>query len=210
MKERRSSPPPALVPIPPGAPRPSVSGAGVTNLLLREPRKGFYTMVALHEFIQYEIDGGSQTERNERFVTPLCAVAMSLDTLASLPDDGARGRLVELGGEAIKRLTRKSDRLALHGNTFVALLRRTLAKRAREFYASHVIGAIVEITKEAGCFTTASFGISSLTEHLVRSPEDMIQKAFVALDLAKRAGPGSVRVYDLREMAREADGAGGP
>ncbi len=198
MKERRDTPPPEVL-----APEFAVDGStppGNPNVL-RDPRTGFYTMAALHEFIRYEIDGGAQTERNERFVSPLCAVAISIDALASLPDDLARGRLIELTGDSIRRITRRSDRLARHGNDFVALLRRTLAKRARENYAPHVTGQVVEITREAGCFTTLSFGIASLTEHLVRDPDDMVRKAFAALDHARKAGPGSVRMYDLREMS---------
>jgi GGDEF domain-containing protein len=100
--------------------------------------------------------------------------------------------------EAIGRITRRSDRMAREGDDLVALLRRTLAKRAREFYAVNTARLVAEATAEAGCPATVSFGIASLTEHLVRSPEDMMEKAFQALAAARRAGPGSVVVYDLR------------
>jgi GGDEF domain-containing protein len=180
------------------------SGAGgpaqSDEVVLRDPRSGLYTLAAIREFIRYEIDGGAQTEVNERFVTPVCAVAMAVDALGSMPE-GRRDVLLDVTAQAIKRITRRADRVAKEEDGFVVLLRRTLSKSAREHYAPNVTGTVVEATREAGCFTTLSFGISSLTEHLVRDPEDMIKKAYVALGFAKRRGPGSVIVYDLREMA---------
>jgi GGDEF domain-containing protein len=200
VKDRRKTPPPE--PLPPEFEKSGKEGAaGIPGAhLLRDPRTGIYTMVALLEFIRYEIDGGTQTERNEQFVSPLCIAAISLDALPALKDEAARTRVVEASGEAIKRITRRSDRLARHGSDFVVLLRRTLAKRAREFYAPNVAGAVAEYTREASCFTTLTIGISSLTEHLIRDPNDMVKKAFVALDFAKKQGPGSMRIFDLREM----------
>jgi GGDEF domain-containing protein len=173
-----------------------------STLQLRDPKTGLYTVAALAEFIRYEIDGGAQTAVNESFVTPVCAVAISLDALAATTE-GRRENMLDVTALAITRITRRSDRLAREGNDFVALLRRTLAKGARDHYAPKLMGAAVEATREASCFTTLSFGIASLTEHLVRDPDDMIKKAYVALDFAKRKGPGSVVVYDLREMAAE-------
>lgn len=198
MKERRKSAPPERIPTP------STEGgdparAPASNQL-RDPRTGLYTMGAIHEFIRYEIDGGSQTELNERFVTPVCAVAIGIDALASLPNETARVQLVEVTGQALRQITRKADRLARQENDFVALLRRTLSGRAREFYAVHVSAAIGHATQEAGMPTTLSFGIASLTEHLIRDPEDMVRKALAALDIARQKGAGTVKVYDLREM----------
>jgi GGDEF domain-containing protein len=201
LKERRKAAAPERLatPYPEGTPQPGGSNDSASNQL-RDPRTGLYTMAAIYEFIRYEIDGGSQTELNERFVTPVCAVAIGLDLLPSLPNDAERAKLVEVTGEALRRITRKADRLARHDNDFVALLRRTLSGRAREFYAPHVSAAIGEATREAGSPTTLSFGISSLTEHLVRDPHDMVRKALAALEVARQSGPAGVKVYDLREM----------
>ena len=193
MTERRKAPPP-------GAVVAATTGAGAAEpgvVQLRDPKTGLYTVAGLVEFIRYEIDGGTQTEVNERFVTPVCAVAMSLDARSDSPEGL---RMVDVTSLAIKRITRRADRLAREGNEFVALLRRTLAKGARDHYAPHMMGVVVEATREASCFTTLSFGIASLTEHLVKDPEDMIRKAFVALEFARKKGPGSIMVYDLREM----------
>jgi len=195
LKERRKTPPAGRLRTPVTDQAQSAGGT-----LLRDSRTGLYTMAAIHEFIRYEIDGGSQTELNERFVTPVCAVAIGIDGLSSLPKEDARAKLVAVTSEALKRITRKSDRLAQQGNDFVALLRRTLSGRAREYYAMHASAAILSATREAGTPTTLSFGISSLTEHLIRDPEDMVQKALRALEVARQSGPGSVKIYDVRQM----------
>jgi len=194
VKERRKSPPPQRVAAP-------LSGPAATGSnLLKDPRTGVYNMLALHELLQYEIDGGAQTEANELFVTPLCLAAIAIDGLESLDSEIERGKLVEVTGQAIARGSRKADRLARQGNEFVVMLRRTLAKRTKEFWAPHLTAAVAQATREAGFPTTLSFGIASLTEHLVRGPGDMVKKALTALAVAKQRGPGSVVVYDLREM----------
>ncbi|MBI4421292.1 MAG: GGDEF domain-containing protein [Gemmatimonadetes bacterium] len=196
FKERRSQPKAERLPKDyKGAAEPAAPPA-----LVLDPKTGLYTMLALQEFILYEIDGGAQTEQHERFVTPLCVAAIAIDALPSLPDDRARGRMVDVVGEALRKVTRRADRLARSGNDFVALLRRTLAARAREYYAPHVRGVVTESCTKEKVSTTLSFGIASLTEHLVRDPGDMIKKAFTALEAAKKAGPGSLAVYDFRTM----------
>jgi GGDEF domain-containing protein len=196
VKERRKTPPPGAISAPPKA---AAGAAGA--LLMRDTRTGLYSLEAIQEFIRYEIDGGAQTEVNERFVTPVCAVAIALDALEGASKAG-RDRLLEVTGQTMKRITRRADRLAREGDRFLGLLRRTLAKGAREHYAPNLTASILEATREAGCpTTTLSFGICSLTEHLVRDPEDMIKKAFVALEFARKRGAGSVVVFDVREMA---------
>ena len=167
---------------------------------LCDPRTGFYTMPALYEFLRYEIDGGQQTETNERFVMPICIAAIGIDGLPALPDDEKRGRMVEAVGEALRQMTRQSDRLARSGNDFVALLRRTLAARARDHYGPHVRDWVAAAAGKAGIPVSLSVGVSSLTEHLVKGPEDMVTKAFTALAAARKQGPGRVVVYDFRIM----------
>lgn len=54
--------------------------------------------------------------------------------------------------------------------------------------------------EQSGLTTTLSFGIASLTEHLIRSPEDMVAKARRALAEARSKGPGYAVVYNLRTM----------
>jgi GGDEF domain-containing protein len=137
---------------------------------------------------------------NERFVTPVCAVAIAVDALSATPK-ASRDALMEVTSQAIKRVTRRADRLARDGDEFVTLLRRTLAKSARTHYAPKLAATVAEATREAGTPTTLSFGIASLTEHLVLDPDDMIHKALVALQFARKQGAGTALVFDLREMA---------
>jgi GGDEF domain-containing protein len=177
------------------------SGPHPDPTLLRDPETGLYSLPLLHEFLQYEIDGGTQTEAHERFVSPVCLAAIGIDTLPSLPDDDARARLVGVVRDALRGMTRRSDRLAASGNDVMALLRRTLAARARDFYAPHVRECVQSAAGGAGMPTSVSIGIASLTEHLVRGPDDMLKKAMVALEAARQQGPGSIVVYDFRTMA---------
>lgn len=158
---------------------------------------GFHTMDAIREFIQYDLDGGAQTEWNERFVTPLCIAAISVDGLAQLADESVRNRLQALVGDTLKKLTRRADRLAKSGDEFVVLLRRTLSKKAHDFYAPNARKAIAEACGEG---TSICIGISSLTEHLVKGADDMLKKAMSALAAARKLGPGSTMVYDFRTM----------
>jgi GGDEF domain-containing protein len=194
MRERRTDPGRAKLP-----PEFDQSGPAAEGPL-REPGTGFYSMPALYEFIRYEIDGGLQTETNERFVTPVCLAALGIDALPSLPDDATRSRLVETVADALRKMTRRSDRLTRSGSDFVVLLRRTLASRARDFYGPHVGAWVAAAAGKAGLPTTVSVGIASLTEHLVKGPEDMLTKAFAALAQARKQGPGHVVVYDFRVM----------
>jgi diguanylate cyclase (GGDEF)-like protein len=166
----------------------------------RDPRTGLCTIAALQEFIQYEIDGGVQTEAHERFVSPVCVAAVGIDHLSKIKDLKVRSKMIDFVEDAIQKVTRRSDRLARSGNDFAVLLRRTLAARARDFYGPNLTRLVSEAAAEAGAPTTVSVGIASLTEHLVRGAEDMLKKAFIALEEARKQGPGSVVVYDFRKM----------
>lgn len=153
-------------------------------------------MDAVREFILYDLDGGAQTEWNERFVTPLCLAVVSVDGLAELPDS-TRESVVAKVGEALQTITRRADRLARSGDDHAVLLRRTLSKRAHDFYAPSARKAIADAL---GPETTVSVGISSITEHMVKGADDMIKKAFSALAAARKQGPGTTMVYDFRTM----------
>jgi len=76
-------------------------------------------------------------------------------------------------------------------------LRRTLSKKARDFYVPNARKVIAE-----ACGKSTSFcaGISSLTEHMVKGADDMITKGLSALAVARKQGPGSTVVYDFRTM----------
>lgn len=197
FKERRSSPKLAKVAdITPSPSPPATKPAAGKAPALRD-QAGLHTMDAVREFIQYDLDGGAQTEWNERFVMPLCMAVISIDGLAKLPNEGARNRLVATVGETLSKLTRRADRLARSGNDYVVLLRRTLSKKAHDFYAPNARQAIAEA---CGAGVTVSVGISSVTEHMVKGGDDMMKKAFSALAVARKQGPGSTVVYDFRTM----------
>lgn len=167
------------------------SQAAIGPIRLFDAETGFYTLPALAEFIQYEIDGSAQTMRNELYVTPLC--------LAAVAFEGTSGTHLEIVSEAVRKLTRVADRVARDGDHFLLLLRRTLAANVREHYAPRLVETVNDALKETGAAGKLSVGISSLVEHLVRDPEDMIKKAMRALKEARK-DPGSFVIYDFRVM----------
>lgn len=191
FKERRASPKGGRVSGPVGAPARGKPLAGGMR-----DAAGFHTMEAVREFIQYDLDGGAQTEWNERFVTPLCMAVVGVDGLDELPNAGARNRHLAAVGDALRKVTRRADRLARVDDDYIVLLRRTLAKRAHEFYVVNVRKALSDLGVEA----SVSFGIASLTEHMVTGADDMVKKAHKALEVARKQGPGSAVVYDFRTM----------
>ncbi len=161
---------------------------------------GFFTLPVLVEFLRYEIDGYAQTLANERFITPLCVVAIGVDTLPAVQDQDERDRLLRMVAGTVQRATRAADRLARHGDELLALLRRTLSANVRDFYAPRLRAMLAEVSPDIPSAPTVSLGVASLSEHVVRSPHDMIAKAMRALEAARQNGPGSLAVYDLREM----------
>jgi hypothetical protein len=168
---------------------------------LRDPDTGFYTRPALAEFIQYEIDGSAQTMRNELYVTPLCLAAVAFEGASGTKAKGQR-RGLEVLGDAVRKLTRVADRVARDGDVFLLLLRRTLAKNVQEHYAPRLVEMVNDALTDMGATATLSVGISSLVEHLVRSPDDMVTKALRALEEARKE-PGSCVIYDFRVMPLE-------
>ncbi|MSR06116.1 MAG: diguanylate cyclase [Gemmatimonadetes bacterium] len=197
FKERRSSPKVGRVSGAVG--KPTVAGKAAAKTMLRDAA-GFHTMEVVREFIQYDLDGGAQTEWNERFVMPLCMAVMSVDNLKKLPNEGVRNRALAIIGETLGKLTRRADRMARSGNDYVVLLRRTLAKRVSDSYGPHMRKAVVDACAEAGMEVVLSIGIASVTEHMIKNGDDMIKKAFAALDHARKQGPGSLAIYDFRIM----------
>lgn len=173
--------------------------AEVGQVRLYDAATGFYTMPALAEFIQYEIDGSAQTLRNELYVTPLCLVAIEVDGASKRLEEEERRRQTEAVTEALRRTTRGADRVARAGGCYVVLLRRTMAKNVRDFYAPRLAGNADEAAGAAGVKVTLSFGISSLTEHIVRDPDDLVRKAMRALEEARKR-PGTVAIFDFRAM----------
>lgn len=166
---------------------------------------GFFTLPVLVEFLRYDIDGYAQTLANERFITPLCVVAIGVDTLPTVEDETEREQLLRMVAGTVQRATRTADRLARHGDELLVLLRRTLSANVRDFYAPRLRAMLAEVSADIPSTPTVSLGVVSLSEHVVRNPGDMIAKALRALEAARQLGPGSLAVYDLREMPIDTD-----
>lgn len=175
------------------------SRAESSRAKLFEAGGGFYSVEAIAEFIQYEIDGSAQTTRNELFVTPLCLVAIEVDALPGCRDEAQRRALREAVEEALRRTTRVADRVARSGDHYVSLLRRTIARNVHVHYSERLSANVNDATGKLDVRTTLSVGIASLVEHVVRNPDDMVRKAFRALEEARKQ-PGSSVIYDFRVM----------
>ena len=190
-----------MVPLPEGYKGPerdrrSVPAYGQIHLF--DAETGCYTMPALTEFIQYEIDGSAQTLRNELYVTPLCLVAIVVEPPHGVKDDLQRSRFLGAVGDAVRKTTRGADRVAREEGRFIALMRRTLAANLRDNYSPRLAANVADACADWGKILVST-GISSLVEHVARSPAHMVRMAFRALDEALKA-PGSTVVYDFRVM----------
>ena len=171
------------------------------HLRLFDADTGFYTMPALHEFIQYEIDGSAQTMRNELYVTPLCVAAIHVATPHGVKDDLQRSRFLTAVSDAIRRTVRVADRVARENDVFVALVRRTMARNICDKFTGRLTRRIDEACADWGK-VSVSLGVSSLVEHAARSPEHMVRMALRALAEARR-DPGGAVAYDFRVMPLE-------
>jgi len=159
---------------------------------------GFYTMPALHEFIQYEIDGSAQTLRNELYITPLCVAAVEVAPPHGVKDDLQRSRFLTAVSGAIRLTLRVADRVAREHDVFVALVRRTMAATVCAKLVPRLTSRIVDACADWGK-VNVTVGVSSLVEHAARSPDHMVRMALRALEEARR-DPGSAVVYDFRVM----------
>jgi GGDEF domain-containing protein len=162
---------------------------------LLDAETGFFTMTTLAEFIQYEIDGSAQTLRNELHVTPLCLAAVDVAPPAGA-DDAMRQRLRPVVHEAIRQLCRTADRVARTGDVTILLLRRTMANNLRDHFAPRLAEHLARACADIGT-VTVSVGISSLVEHVARSPGHLVRMAMSALEESQRT-PGRCVVYDFR------------
>lgn len=168
-------------------------------------------------FVKFLIDVSHQTSVNEFQVFPACLVSISIDHIEHLADDhslagDAVGLFVAVGKE-LARHTRKADKAGRTDRTFLVLLTRTMARTARDHYVPRMAEILHAAAKEEGIETTFSFGIASLTEHLVTDPDDMLAKSQRALEAAQEGteqtmerGPARVAVYDFRSMPIERGG----
>ena len=197
--ERRSTE--LRAPLPAGFRRPAQderTQRAAPQIRLFDAETGFYTMPALAEFIQYEIDGSAQTLRNELYITPLCVAAIAVGLPLGVKDEMQHDRFLAAVSEAARGVTRVADRVAREGDRLIALLRRTMANNLRDCYAPRLTKYVEEACAEWGK-VTVSIGISSLVEHVAKSPEHMVRMAQRALDEALKT-PGGAVVYDFRVM----------
>jgi GGDEF domain-containing protein len=190
------------MPVPEGYQLPERNGrpaADAGQIRLFDADTGFYTMPALYEFIQYEIDGSAQTLRNELYITPLCIAAIDITPPHGVKDDLQRSRFLAAASDAIRNTLRVADRVAREGDVFVALVRRTLAASVRDKFTPRLTARLTAACADWGKITV-SVGVSSLVEHAARNPEHMVRMALRALNEAHKQSGGGAVIYDFRAM----------
>jgi len=178
---------------------------------------GLFKLPGVLLFVKFLIDVSHQTSVNEFQVFPACLVSISVDIIEHLTDDhmlasDAVELFLAVGKELVQR-TRRADKAGRTDRTFVVLLTRTMARSARDHYVPRMAELLHGAAKKHGVETTFSFGIASLTEHLVTDPDDMLAKSQRALEaaqegveLAVERGPARVATYDFRTMPIEKKG----
>jgi hypothetical protein len=172
---------------------------------------GLYTLPTIMQFVKFLVDLSRQTSVNEFQIFPACLVTMTVNRVENAVAGGTPGDepfpLLEVVGRELSARTRQADRVGRFERTFALLLTRTMAQRARDHYVDRTSGYLSEVAKQAGTPTAFCFGIASLTEHVIRDPDDMLLKSLRALKAAQgreeyafRRGAATVAVYDLRSM----------
>ena len=184
------------------------------RLFQHDDDTGLYTLPALMQLVKFLVDVSMQTSVNEFQVFPACFATMTIDRVekavaVSTADDDTLHLLHVIGKELSAR-TRQADRAGRFERTLAVLLTRTMARNVRDHYVDRMSGYLREVAEEAGTPTAFCFGIASLTEHVIRHPDDMLMKSLRALRAAQereryavRRGTATAAVYDSRSMPLE-------
>jgi len=181
------------------------------GLFQHDDDTGLYTLPTIMQFVKFLVDVSRQTSVNEFQIFPACLVTMSVNRVEKAVADGTPADdtlpLLDVIGRELSVRTRQADRAGRFEHTFALLLTRTMAQRARDHYVDRTSGYLSEAAKQAGIPSAFCFGIASLTEHVIRDPDDMLMKSLRALKAAQgreqhaiRRGAATVAVYDLRSM----------
>ncbi len=170
-----------------------------------------YTLPGVMQFVKFLVDVSRQTSVNEYQVFPACLIAMTVDRVEKAVANGTADdktyELLHVVGKELSAKTRQADKAGRFDRTFVILLTRTVARPVRDHYLPRMADHLKTAAKAAGHATAFSFGVASLTEHLIRDPDDLLRKALRALQAAQRREQDAVRrgaataaAYDFRTM----------
>lgn len=156
---------------------------------------GLLNMRAFNMILEQEI------ERATRYGHPFTVMMVDIDRLKSVNDrygHSAGSRLLKTVARSINACVRSSDVLArFGGDEFVILMANTRtehAGRAAERICSTIQDASIEVNGQY-ISTTASVGIASYPEDVAR-PDDVLDKADIALYKSKQGGRNRVSHFD--------------
>jgi diguanylate cyclase (GGDEF)-like protein len=167
----------------------------ITLLSKTDDLTGLLNMRAFNSILESEIS------RVIRYAQPFTVIMVDVDGLKSVNDQyghTAGSRLIKTIGQSISDSVRSTDVLARYGgDEFVILMTHTSTEHAR-MAAERIRTAIHNTSfdmKGNRISTTVSVGIASFPES-VGEPEDVLEKADIALYKSKQSGRDRVTYYD--------------
>jgi diguanylate cyclase (GGDEF)-like protein len=149
-----------------------------------------------------------EVSRYRRFSRPVSVVMLDLDGFKTVNDQLGH----PAGDEALRDIARILIRHSrginvisrFGGDEFAVLLVET-PKAGAQLYADRIRHVIAGQPFAHGMHVTASFGVSSLPEDAVLSPEELVRSADEALYAAKRGGRNRVVAYDAKSIESPSD-----
>jgi diguanylate cyclase (GGDEF)-like protein len=167
----------------------------ITQLSKTDDLTGLLNMRAFNSILENEI------ARVMRYAQPFTVIMVDVDGLKYVNDrhgHSAGSRLIKTIGHSISESIRSTDILARYGgDEFVILMTHTSTEHAR-MAAERIRTAIHNTSfdmKGNRISTTASVGIASFPES-VEDPEEVLEKADIALYKSKQSGRNRVTYYD--------------
>jgi diguanylate cyclase (GGDEF)-like protein len=103
-------------------------------------------------------------------------------------------RLLRLLGDALRSSRRQYDVVARWDNDDFMVLLPCVDPAAAKTVLARAATGLVAAAREAGFAITVSAGVAVWTPPSAESAADVLTRAAAALDAAKRAGPGAIRV----------------
>jgi diguanylate cyclase (GGDEF)-like protein len=142
-----------------------------------------------------------EVSRYRRFSRPVSVVMVDVDRFKAVNDElghPAGDEALRDIGRILVRHSRGFNVIARFGGDEFAVLLVETPKAGAQLYADRIRHVIAGHAFAHGVRVTASFGVSSLPEDDVRSPEELIRSADAALYAAKRGGRNRVVAYDAK------------
>ncbi|RLF44316.1 MAG: diguanylate cyclase response regulator [Thermoplasmata archaeon] len=163
------------------------------DLSIRDSLTGLYNNAHFKELLEVEV------KRSERYGHPLSLLMIDIDDFKKWQDKRGHlsgDRALKEIGNLIKSIVRGIDIVARYGGEEFAILMAETPKEMARLAAERVRKAIESLNLVDGRDPlTVSIGVAEFPRD-AREPEELIEKADMALYKAKREGKNRVHVWD--------------